>query len=193
MDDLIHFYVSVLGVPKELALLHTAKFERVEIPKKTFIIKSGETEDYLYFISQGIVRFYVEKPHPTEPPKEITFSFIVKNMFCSAYDSFIMRKPCQYNIETLKDTIIYRIHYAHLQELYKSTEIGNYIGRISAEGLYVRKAQREMSLLMHSAEERYLNLMKTYPEYLLQIPLKYIASYLGITPQALSRIRKNIS
>ena len=193
MDDLIHFYVSVLGVPKETALLHTVKFERVEIPKKTVILNSGEIEDYLYFISEGMVRFYIHKPHPTEPPKEITFSFIVKNMFCSAYDSFVMRKPSQYNIETLKDTVIYRIHHKHLQELYKTTEIGNYIGRISAEGLYVRKTQREISLLMYSAEERYLNLLKTYPEYVLQIPLKYIASYLGITPQALSRIRKKIS
>ena len=193
MDDLIHFYVSVLGIPKDLALLHTVKFERVEIPKKTKILKQNETEDYLYFISEGMVRFFIEKPHPTEPPKEITFSFLVKNMFCSAYDSFITRKPSNYNIETLKDTVIYRIHYNHIQDLYKTTEIGNYIGRISAEGLYVRKAQREMSLLMYSAEERYLNLLDTYPEYILQIPLKYIASYLGITPQALSRIRKQIS
>lgn len=193
MEDLIHFYVTVLGISRELAILHTVKFERVEIPKKTTIIKQGETEDYLYFISEGIVRFFILKPHPTEPCKEITFSFIVENMFCSAYDSFITRSPCNYNIETLKDTVIYRIHYQDLQDLYKTTEIGNYIGRISAEGLYVRKAQREMSLLMYNAEERYLNLLKNYPEYVLQIPLKYIASYLGITPQALSRIRKQIS
>lgn len=193
MEDLIHFYVTVLGISRELAILHTVKFEKVEIPKKTTIIKQGETEDYLYFISEGIVRFFIFKPHPTEPCKEITFSFIVENMFCSAYDSFITRSPCNYNIETLKDTVIYRIHYLDLQDLYKTTEIGNYIGRISAEGLYVRKAQREMSLLMYNAEERYLNLLKTYPEYVLQIPLKYIASYLGITPQALSRIRKQIS
>lgn len=193
MDDLIQFYVSVLGIPEDLALLHTVKFERVEFPKKTLILKQGETENYLYFISEGIVRFFVYKPHPTEPAKEITFSFLVKSMFCSAYDSFITRRPCHYNIETLKNTVIYRIHYQDLQDLYNTTEIGNYIGRISAEGLYVRKAQREMSLLMYSAEERYLNLLKTYPEYVLQIPLKYIASYLGITPQALSRIRKQIS
>jgi len=193
MEDLIHFYVTFLGIPRELAILHTVKFERVEIPKKTAIIKHGETEDYLYFISKGMVRFFILKPHPTEPAKEITFSFIVENMFCSAYDSFITRSPCNYTIETLKDTVIYRIHYQDLQNLYKTTEIGNYIGRISAEGLYVRKAQREMSLLMYNAEERYLNLLKTYPEYVLQIPLKYIASYLGITPQALSRIRKQIS
>jgi CRP-like cAMP-binding protein len=193
MDDLIQFYVSVLGIPKDLAILHTAKFERIEIPKKTIILNQGQIEDYLYFISEGIVRFFLHKPHPTEPPKEITFSFLVKDMFFSAYDSFITRKPCNYNIETLKHTVTYRIHYQDLQDLYKNAEIGNYIGRISAEGLYLRKAQREMSLLMYSAEERYLELLRTYPEYVLQIPLKYIASYLGITPQALSRIRKQIS
>jgi len=177
----------------EDAKRQTVKFEEIKIPKKTIILNSGETENYLYFIAEGIVRFFMYKTHPTEPSKEITFSFIAKNMFYSAYDSFITRNPCEYNVQALQDTVVYRIHHKDIQDLYENTKIGNYIGRISAEQLYLRKAQREISLVSHNAEERYLNLLKSYPEYILQIPLKYIASYLGITPQALSRIRKNIS
>lgn len=192
MENLLHFYITKLGIPKEEALLHTARFEKIEIPKKTIILNSGETENYLYFIKEGMIRFFMHKIHPTEPPKEITFSFIAKNTFYSAYDSFITRSPCQYNIQTLQDTIVYRIHHKDVLDLYENSKVGNYIGRISAEQLYLRKAQREISLLSFSAEERYLNLLKSYPEYILHIPLKYIASYLGITPQALSRIRRQI-
>ncbi|WP_312077321.1 Crp/Fnr family transcriptional regulator [Chryseobacterium sp.] len=173
------------------AQYHISKFEKLEIPKKTNLTTAGEVENYLYFIDKGFVRFYINK-NVKNDIKEITFSFTSENSFTSAYDSFITRKPCEYNIQTLKKTTVFRIHFDDLQELYNKTTVGNFLGRISAEQLYVKKAKREIDFLMYSAEERYLDLMKTFPEYILQIPLKFIASYLGITPQALSRIRKRI-
>ena len=193
MENLLHFYITKLGISIEDAQRLTVKFEKIAIRKKEIILNCGETENYLYFIAEGIIRFFIHKTHPTEPSKEVTFSFIAKNMFYSAYDSFITRNPCEYNVQALQNTVVYRIHHGDVQDLYENTKFGNYIGRISAEQLYLKKAQREISLVSHNAEERYLNLLKSYPEYILQIPLKYIASYLGITPQALSRIRKQIS
>jgi hypothetical protein len=80
-----------------------------------------------------------------------------------------------------------------LQEIYAETNIGNTIGRLASEDLYIKKSKREVSLLNQSAEERYLNLFKEQPHLLNHLPLKYIAAYIGITPQALSRIRKRIS
>ncbi|REC50677.1 Crp/Fnr family transcriptional regulator [Chryseobacterium sp. 18068] len=190
MEKLLNIYKSIEGLSHEEALYHVNKFEKIVFAKKTMILKEGTVEDYLYFIDKGIIRFFVNKVHPTEPSKEITFSFIAENTFCSAYDSFITRNPCAYNVETVQETVVYRIHFDDLQELYERSKVGNYLGRISAENLYVRKTQREISLLMHSAEERYLNLAKAYPNFIREIPLKHIASYIGITPQALSRIRK---
>ena len=190
MEKLLNIYNSIEGLSQEEALYHVNKFEKIVYAKKTMILKEGTVEDYLYFIDKGIIRFFVNKVHPTEPSKEITFSFIAENMFCSAYDSFITRKPCAYNVETVQETVMYRIHFDDLQKLYERSKVGNYLGRISAENLYVRKTQREISLLMHSAEERYNNLAKAYPHFIREIPLKHIASYIGITPQALSRIRR---
>ncbi|OCK51624.1 hypothetical protein BA768_02610 [Chryseobacterium sp. CBo1] len=192
MEKLLNIYKSIEGLSQEEALYHVSKFERMTFPKKTLLLKEGTVEDYLYFIDKGIIRFFVNKVHPTEPSKEITFSFIAENMFCSAYDSFITRKPCAYNVKTVQETVVYRIHHDDLQELYERSKVGNYLGRISAENLYVKKTQREISLLMHTAEERYLNLAKAYPKFIQEIPLKHIASYIGITPQALSRIRKQL-
>lgn len=191
MQKLFHFYVNIMKLEEKEAQYHISKFEKLEIPKKTNLISAGEVENYLYFIDQGFVRFYINK-NVKNDIKEITFSFTGENSFTSAYDSFITRKPCVYNIQTLKKTTVFRIHFDDLQELYYKTAVGNFLGRISAEQLYVKKAKREIDFLIYSAEERYLDLMKTFPEYILQIPLKFIASYLGITPQALSRIRKRI-
>ena len=74
-----------------------------------------------------------------------------------------------------------------------NTGIGNQIGRLACEELFLKKSKRELSLLNDTATKRYLNLMEEQPLLFQQVPLKYIASYIGITPQALSRIRKRIS
>lgn len=192
MEKLLHLYNSIKGFSKEEALHHASKFKKVSFPKKTLILKEGEVEDYLYFIDQGIVRFYLNKTHPTEPSKEITFTFISEGNFGSAYDSFLTRTPCAYNVKTVQDTVLLRIHYNDIQDLYNHSPTGNIMGRISAEQLYVKKTRREVSLLTQTAEERYLNLVKEHPKFIQEIPLKHIASYIGITPQALSRIRKQL-
>lgn len=82
--------------------------------------------------------------------------------------------------------------YNDLQSVYKSTQIGNLIGRLTAEDLFLIKSKREQNLLNLTAEQRYLKLFKERPELLESIPLKYISSYIGITAQALSRIRKRL-
>lgn len=89
--------------------------------------------------------------------------------------------------------VVWQIHYDDLQEIYRSQAVGNLVGRLTVETLYVEKLNREFSFLSDTAEERYLKLMKDQPDLFQKIPLKHIASYMGITPQALSRIRRRIS
>ena len=151
MQKLFHFYVNIMRLEEKEAEYHISKFEKIEIPKKTNLTNAGEVENYLYFIDQGIVRFFINKSVKNEV-KEITFSFTAENSFTSAYDSFITRKPSVYSIQTLKKTTVYRIHYKDIHNLYNTTQVGNYLGRISAEQLYVKKAQREIAFLLYSAE-----------------------------------------
>lgn len=96
-------------------------------------------------------------------------------------------------METLTKTTLWQLTYDDLQAIYDETEIGNAIGRQASEDLFLKKSKRELSLLNETAEQRYLNLFTEQPKLIEKIPLKYIASYIGITPQALSRIRKRIS
>lgn len=76
--------------------------------------------------------------------------------------------------------------------VYEETEIGNKVGRLASEELFQQKFKRELAFLNKTAEERYQSLFKEQPKLIQKNPLKYIASYIGITPQALSRIRKRI-
>ena len=88
---------------------------------------------------------------------------------------------------------VWSISYDDLQEVYEKSFAGNVIGRLSSERLFLIKSKREQSLLNETAEERYLKLFTERPNLIKEIPLKYVASYIGVTPQALSRIRKRIS
>lgn len=156
--------------------------------KKSLVLKKGNIERYLSFVETGILRLYIPK---TE--NDITFGFVFPGGFISAYDSFLTQTPSQYEIQALTNTKLWRIHYTDLQDVYANTQIGNELGRKNAESLFLLKSQREISLLTTTAEERYLALFSQRPELIKHIPLKYIASYIGVTPQALSRIRKRIS
>ena len=168
-----------------------SKLKEKVVAKKTNLLDFGQVENYISFITKGAVRFLI--PPKEEKGKEITFGFCFENEFVSAYDSFLTRTPSKYKIETLTDVAMWSISYDDLQEVYVKTKIGNLLGRLSSERLFLIKSKREQSLLSDTAEERYLNLFKERPNIIKEIPLKFIASYIGVTPQALSRIRKRIS
>ncbi len=165
--------------------------ERLEIrhfEKQEIISIQNRVEDYLYFLQKGLVRIFTDNDE-----KEITFDFAFSGDFFSAYSSFLSRTPAEFSVQALEPCDTYRIHYHDLQEVYNAMPGGQTIGRLFAEKLFIRKAKRELELLRTSAAQRYLKLLQEQPLYLQHIPLKYLASYLGVTPQALSRIRKRIS
>ena len=167
----------------------TSKLQRRSIGKKEVFLKLNDVENHISFVESGVVRVYIPKDNPE---KEITFGFSFENQFISAYDSFLTQEPSAYELQALTETTLLSISYDDLQAIYKTTQIGNLIGRLTAEGLFLIKSKREQNLLNLTAEERYLKLFKERPELLKVIPLKYISSYIGVTAQALSRIRKRI-
>ena len=168
--------------------IFSSRLSRYTFPKKTQLLKPGQVESYLSFIEAGMVRFYIPKEE-----NDLTFSFTFDHAFFSAYDSFLTRSPCSYCVETLTETTLWRLTYDDLQDIYRESEVGDTIGRYAGEDLFLRKSKRELSLLNETAEQRYLKLFSERPELIQKIPLKHIASYIGITPQALSRIRRRIS
>jgi CRP-like cAMP-binding protein len=169
-------------------ILFASKLIREEYPAKTSILKKQQTEKYISFIEKGAVRFFLHKEEV-----ELTFAFIFENELVCAYDSFLTQTPSLYSAETLSPTVVWRFSYETLQELYSSFPKSNILGRIASEEIYLKKAKREISFLIDTAEERYLKLFSERPNLIKDIPLKYLASYIGISPQALSRIRRRIT
>ncbi|PWN60056.1 Crp/Fnr family transcriptional regulator [Chryseobacterium oncorhynchi] len=187
MEAINLFFNKYVSIPETEFDFFADCLEEKIFSKKDIIIEKGKIENFLYFLDDGIVRLY----YP-DISNEKTFSFVFKENFFSAYDSFLLKIPCRYEIQCLVDSKVHRISYENLQKIYNGTKNGNEIGRKIAEQLFLNKLQRENDLLLKSATERYLSLFQEKPELIPQIPLKYIASYIGITPQALSRIRKKI-
>jgi len=189
MDKIRNYIETITEVNDKDWQFFSSKLKKIQFQKKTIITDIGQTENYISFIEKGIIRLLI----PKKEDEEITFGFSFENEFISAYDSFLTQTPSSYQLETLTDTILLSITYNDLQLVYEQTKIGNLIGRLVAERLFLIKSKRAQSLLNDSAEKRYLNLFIERPNLIKEIPLKYIASYIGVTPQSLSRIRKQIS
>ncbi len=144
-----------------------SKLQRRVITKKSVFIKVNQIENHISFIESGIVRLFIPKDNPE---KEITFGFSFENQFVSAYDSFLTQSPSNYQLQALTETTVLSISYKDLQSVYKSTQIGNLIGRLTAEDLFLIKSKREQNLLNLNAEQRYLQLFKERPELLKFVP-----------------------
>lgn len=161
--------------------------ERVEFKKKEFLTECNEVENHIYFIEEGIVRQYF-----ISQEREICLDFGFRHNLISAYVSFLTREPSLLCIQALTPVKALRIHYDAVQQLHNISKNSERFGRLVAEQLYRVKLQREMVLLSMSAEEKYRHMLQKRPEFIQMIPVKDIASYLGIHPETLSRIRKNI-
>ncbi|RMB59442.1 Crp/Fnr family transcriptional regulator [Dokdonia sinensis] len=189
MDQIKAYLDSIAEISDSDWTFFTSRLKRRHIPKKCIFLKLGEIEHHISFIEYGVVRLFIPKD---DSEKEITFGFSFKDQFISAYDSFLTQNPSAYQLQALTDTSILSITYEDLQDVYKTTQIGNLIGRLTAERLFLLKSKREQDLLNLTAEQLYIKIFKERPELLEVIPLKYISSYIGVTAQALSRIRKRV-
>lgn len=187
LDKIKNYFNSLVDMNAKDWEIFSSKLIRMEFPKRSLLLEMGNTEHYLSFIEQGIVRFNIPKLD-----YDFTFGFAFENSFVSGYDSFLTQLPSSYNLEAITPCVLWRISFEDLHTVYETTSVGNFIGRKAIEDIFLKKMKREMTLLEDSAKTRYLNLMREQPELIKNIPLKYLASYIGIRPQSLSRIRKEI-
>jgi CRP-like cAMP-binding protein len=162
-------------------------FEIKKLSKGDYFVKQGQICNYTGFLNKGILRVYY-----IENGREFTsyFNFGTRNQFVSSFTSFLTRQPSKESIHVLEDAEIAIISYEKLQLLYSESFEIQKLGRLMAEYNYILAMERIYSLQYQSAAERYNNLLKIYPQLINHIPHHYIASYLGITPESLSRIRK---
>ena len=163
------------------------KFIFREVPKKFVLIKTDDVADEVYFINKGILRLYYEKDG-----EEITAFIFSENLFASSYDSFLRQMKSIQCIDALEDCELLVLPYQGMQELYNEVPKFNVIARIVAEQRFINAQRILSSFILDSPEERYLKFTEQFPNLIQRVPQHIIASYLGITPVSLSRIRKRI-
>lgn len=144
---------------------------------------------HIAFLTSGIARVY-----HLHDGKEITdyFNTTFRNQFVSSFVSFLKQQPSREYVEILTDAQMLLVDYNDLEKLYGKFKSIERLGRLMAERNYLLALERIESLQYRNATERYESFLKLYPQLINQIPNHYIASYLGVTPESLSRIRKNL-
>lgn len=163
-------------------------FEQKSYRKKTVIIDVGEVANEVFFVVKGCMRLFCWKDGV-----ELSTYFFTENMFAGTYDSFISRKRTRIALETLEDTTVLALSHQSIEELYKVFPKMNEFIRKSIEQRFVILHDLFTSYLLNSPEERYINLLNENPDLLNRIPQHLIASFLGVTPVSLSRIRNRVA
>lgn len=159
------------------------------LEKSEFLIREGETCKEVAFLISGIFRSY----YLSENGDEITYCFSFPGTMMTAYSSFITGIPSVENIQTITATHVLSIPKHKIEALEEKNQNWTKFLKKVAEQNYIYLEDRFFQLQKNNATQRYQALIDNHPEYLRQIPLQYLASYLGITQRHLSRIRKEIS
>jgi len=155
-----------------------------KIKKKELILKQGQICDYVAFINTGFLRMY----HTLESVEKTT-GFFIENFWVTDYSSFLTGSPSIYHIQALEPCELVFLYKKDMNYLYNKHHSLDKMGRLIAEFLYVMIERRSVSLLLDSAETRWEKLQQQFSPLLQRVPQYMIASFLGITPEALSRIK----
>jgi CRP-like cAMP-binding protein len=185
-NKLLHYMRKWTEISEEDEQLILSAFETYSIKKKKDLLRSGEYCRHIDFIVKGCLRSY----YVDDKGVEHIYQIRMDNSWISDLESFFEHKPSRYYIEALEDSELLRITHDSLENLYQQVPGIERYFRILFQKAYVNSLKRLSSTMWEPATERYENLLKKYPDLFQRVPLVYIASYLGITPESLSRIRK---
>ncbi len=166
-----------------------AIFTETTLSKGDYFITEGETAKKIGFLTSGIIRAFYRNNEGVEYNKH----FFVPNNFAGGYSSLVSGSLNKINQQALSDCKLFVANYAQITKLYDDYPDFERVGRRLAEQYFVDKEQREVEIVLLDADERYLIFRNNYPQLEQLIPQYHIASYLGITPTQLSRIRRKIS
>ncbi|MEO5890674.1 MAG: Crp/Fnr family transcriptional regulator [Ferruginibacter sp.] len=187
MQQLLNHIQNISALsPGALDLLPDC-FKKIYLSKNDYLVTEGKVCRYLYFLEKGAIRGFYNLEE-----KEVTHWFGFEKDFVTSFHSFITGEPAVENIQLLEGSILWAISKETLSDLLsKHHEIERFV-RIAYEKYYIRLEERFVNAQFKTAAERYENLLQHTPYILERVPLGFIASYLGISPETLSRVRSKL-
>jgi len=164
-------------------------FVHKRLRKRQYLLQEGDVCKHLTFVCKGLLRTY----NVDEKGDEHMSMFGWEGWWTSDFNSFLMAEPAVFNIDAIEDSELMVISLANYEALTLAVPIMDRYFRILYQNSLVTKERRLMSSITHSAEEKYMKLAESTPQIIERIPQNLIASYLGIAPETLSRIKKNLA
>lgn len=158
------------------------------IPKGKYLLREGEISHSLYFIKKGVLRGFIK-----EGNKEITTWLAAENEMAAGIRSFLLQTGTTENIQAVEDCELLAIDFADLNKMYQKYPSFNIVGRKITEYHYTSSENRAYITRLHDAEKKYALFLEFYPHLANRIQLTYVASFLGITIETLSRVRAKTS
>ncbi|NOS91929.1 MAG: Crp/Fnr family transcriptional regulator [Cyclobacteriaceae bacterium] len=181
--DNIQKHISVSASEKKLI---ESLLVQQKVAKKEVLLEAGKVATDIHFVSQGVLRSYFTD---LEGDQNIVM-FAVNDWWITDIFSFSTGNPAQLTIDALEDAVVYSLSKENLELLFLKMPTFERFFRILMQNAYVREQSRIIQNLSMPAEERYRQFLKKYPQFAERITQKQIASYLGITPEFLSSLRK---
>ncbi len=189
MDELKKFLIDLIQLTESEWDILSCKLIRKEYNANTTIIHEGRIVDSIYFIENGLLRTYY-----LLNGKEINTYFACDGQFITSYSSFISQTPSLEYLETIENSVVYSISFSTMADLYMLDSKFEKLGRLIAEKNYLCVIERTRKMQTLTAKQKYLDFTKSYDKKIVQrVPQHQIASYLGIAPESLSRVRKQIA
>ncbi|GAB2589019.1 Crp/Fnr family transcriptional regulator [Spirosoma areae] len=187
LNQLRLFFDSIVPLPEADWKRACPLFRSVEIARGDRILQEGQVCRYLSFVNQGLFRSYLLKDG-----KEHVRQFLFEGGFAVDIGSFLTQTPSPFYIEALEDSLILQLSQSDMDELCEGSFHFMKLGKKLADQSAINLIRRSVSLLVDAATKRYEDLLRERPQLIQRVPQYLIASYLGITPEALSRIRREI-
>lgn len=178
---------SVVDFTEEELFLFMQRLKLLRLKKYEFFLKNGQLCTSMVIVYKGGLRYFSRSEKGDH-----TLGFAFEGEWLGDYESFLQQTPSDCYIEALEDCELFTLNYADMQALYHHSQRFERFGRLIAEELFIKTARSKRNLMLQSAEDRYLNLLTSQPHIMERLPQHLIASYLGIQPQSLSRIRAKI-
>jgi CRP-like cAMP-binding protein len=186
-DIILKNIAKHISLNDEDVLYFISLLKEKKVSRKSMILKEGQVCKEIFFVNSGTLRaFYNDKLG-----KESTIMFAIADWWITDMFCFINEQPAMLNIEAIEDSAVLQLQKKDLDNLYIKIPTFERFFRIIMQNAYIREQLRVIQNLSLSAEERYNIFLDKYPQIVKQITQKQIASYLGITPEFLSTIRKN--